>query len=131
LGIQRCLDDEPVTAVKPSPIYQFQKFARRRQAALAAAACFAFLLTVSAGVAAAQAIQNRSLFTAAEEARLKVLSAKERETELRRIALNSGGFTATQPTFEFLHAALVLTLLKVRGETRRLSKNKQTSQESA
>jgi WD40 repeat protein/serine/threonine protein kinase len=86
LDIQRYLDNEPVTAVKPSPIYHLQKFARRHKAALAAAACFALLLTVSAGVAAAQAIKNKSLFTASEEARLKAMDAKQRETELRRIA---------------------------------------------
>ena len=38
----------------------------------------------SACVSAAQAIKNKSLFTAAEEARLREMSAKERETELRR-----------------------------------------------
>jgi serine/threonine protein kinase len=86
LDIQRYLDNEPVTAVKPSPIYHLQKFARRHQVALATAACFALLLTVSAGIAAAQAIKNKSLFTAAEEARLKAMDAEERETELRRIA---------------------------------------------
>jgi hypothetical protein len=86
LDIQRYLDNEPVTAVKPSPIYHLQKFARRHQVALATAACFALLLTVSAGVAAAQAIKNKSLFTAAEEARLKAMDAQQRETELRRIA---------------------------------------------
>jgi len=86
LDIRRYLDNEPVTAVKPSPIYHFQKFARRHQVALATAACFALLLIVSAGVAATQAIKNKSLFTAAEEARLKEMSAKQRETELRRIA---------------------------------------------
>ena len=86
LDIRRYLDNEPVTAVKPSPIYHFQKFAGRHKAALATAACFALLLIVSAGVAAAQAIKNKSLFTAAEEARLREMSAKERETELRRIA---------------------------------------------
>ena len=86
LDIQRYLDNEPVTAVKPSPIYHLQKFARRHKVALATAACFALLLTVSAGVAAAQAIKNKSLFTAAEEARLKAMDAQQRETELRRIA---------------------------------------------
>ncbi len=86
LDIRRYLDNEPVMAVKPSPIYYFQKFARRHKAALATAACFVLLLTVSACVSAAQAIKNKSLFTAAEEARLKEMSAKQRETELRRIA---------------------------------------------
>ncbi|MHC1764346.1 MAG: protein kinase [Verrucomicrobiia bacterium] len=86
LDIRRYLDNEPVTAVKPSPIYHLQKFARRHKVALATAACFALLLTVSAGVAAAQAVRNKSLFTAAEEARLKAMDAQERETELRRIA---------------------------------------------
>ena len=84
--IQRYLDNEPVTAVKPSPIYHLQKFARRHKVALATAACFVLLLTVGVCVATAQAITNKSLFTAAEEARLKEMSAKERETELRRIA---------------------------------------------
>jgi WD40 repeat protein len=84
--LQRYLDNEPVTARKPSVAYVFQKFARRHKVALATAACFALLLTVSAGVSAAQAIKNKSLFTAAEEARLKEMSAKQREAELRRIA---------------------------------------------
>jgi hypothetical protein len=86
LDIRRYPDNEPVTAVKPSPIYHLQKFAGRHKMALATAACFVLLLAVSAGVATAQAIKNKSLFTAVEEARLKEMSAKERETELRRIA---------------------------------------------
>jgi eukaryotic-like serine/threonine-protein kinase len=86
LDIQRYLDNEPVAAVKPSPIYHLQKFVRRHQVALATAACFALLLAVSACVSTTQAIKNKSLFTAAEEARLKEMSAKQRETELRRIA---------------------------------------------
>ena len=84
--LQRYLDDEPVTARKPNLGYVFHKFARRHQVALATAACFAVLLAVSAGVAATQAIKNKSLFTAAEEARLKAMDAQQRETELRRIA---------------------------------------------
>ena len=91
LDIQRYLNNEPVTAVKPSPIYHFQKFARRHKAGLAAAACFALLLGVTAGVAAAQAIKNESLFTAAEEARLREMSSKEREIELRHIAETERG----------------------------------------
>ncbi|MEI6784873.1 MAG: serine/threonine-protein kinase, partial [Verrucomicrobiota bacterium] len=100
LDIQRYLDNEPVTAVKPSPIYHLQKFARRHKAALAAAACFALLLIVSACVSAAQAIKNKSLFTAAEEARLKEMSANQRETELRRIAE-----TERDSSQRFLYAA--------------------------
>ena len=100
LDIQRYLDNEPVTAVKPSPIYHLQKFARRHKAALAGAACFALLLTVSACVSAAQAIKNKSLFTAAEEARLKEMSANQRETELRRIAE-----TERDSSQRFLYAA--------------------------
>ncbi len=84
--LQRYLDNEPVTARKPSFGYVFQKFARRHKVVLATAACFALLLAVSAGVAAAQAIKNKSLFTTAEEARLKAMDAQQRETELRRIA---------------------------------------------
>jgi len=84
--LQRYLDNEPVAARKPSMGYVFHKFARRHKMALATAAGFVLLLAVSAGVAAAQAIKNKSLFTAAEEARLNEMSAKQRETELRRIA---------------------------------------------
>ena len=84
--LQRYLDNEPVTARKPSLGYVFQKFARRHKVVLATAACFALLLIVSAGIAAAQAIKNKSLFTTAEEARLKEMNARQRETELRRIA---------------------------------------------
>ena len=86
LDIRRHLDNEPVMAVKPSPIYHLRKFAGRHKVALATAACFVLLLAVSAGISAAQAIKNKSLFTAAEEARLKEMNAKQRETELRRIA---------------------------------------------
>ena len=89
--LQRYLDNEPVTARKPSLGYVFQKFARRHKVVLATAACFALLLIVSAGVAAAQAIKNKSLFTAAEEARLKAMDAQQRETELRRIAEEERG----------------------------------------
>lgn len=89
--LRRYLDDEPVSARKPDLGYVFGKFARRHKVVLATAACFALLLTVSAGVAAAQAIKNRSLFTAAEEARLKAMDAQQRESELRRIAEQERG----------------------------------------
>ena len=39
LDLQRYLGDEPVTAVKPRPIYHLRKFARRHRVALATAAC--------------------------------------------------------------------------------------------
>jgi WD40 repeat protein/serine/threonine protein kinase len=84
--IERHLSDEPVLAAQPTFLYQLGKLYRRHKVALATAACFALLLAVSAGVATAQAIKNKSLFTAAEEARLKEMSATQRETELRRIA---------------------------------------------
>src|SRR6185503_7280426 len=71
--------------------YQLGKLYRRHKVALATAACFVLLLTVSACVSAAQAIKNKSLFTAAEEARLKEMSAKQRETELRHIAETERG----------------------------------------
>jgi len=84
--IERHLSDEPVLAVRPTFLYQLSKLYRRHKLALATAACFVLLLAVSACVSTAQAMKNKSLFTAAEEARLKEMSAKERETELRRIA---------------------------------------------
>ena len=89
--IERHLSDEPVLAAQPTFLYQLGKLYRRHQVALATAACFALLLLVSAGVAAAQAIKNKSLFTAAEEARLKEMTAKQRESELRRIAETERG----------------------------------------
>ena len=89
--IERHLSDEPVLAAQPTFLYQLGKLYRRYQVALATAACFALLLLVSAGVAAAQAIKNKSLFTAAEEARLKEMTAKQRESELRRIAETERG----------------------------------------
>jgi WD40 repeat protein/serine/threonine protein kinase len=89
--LQRYLDNEPVTARKPNLGYVFHKFARRHKVGLAFAACLALLLIVSAGVAAAQAIKNKSLFTTAEEARLKAMDAQQRETELRRIAEEERG----------------------------------------
>jgi serine/threonine protein kinase len=84
--IERHLGDEPVLAAQPTVPYQLGKLYRRHKVALAAAACFVVLLTVSACVSTAQAIKNKSLFTAAEEARLKAMNATERESELRRIA---------------------------------------------
>jgi len=89
--LQHYLDNEPVTARKPSLGYVFQKFARRHKVVLATAACFALLLIVSAGVSAAQAIKNKSLFTTAEEARLKAMDAEHREIELRRVAEEQKG----------------------------------------
>ena len=89
--IERHLSDEPVLAAQPTFLYQLGKLYCRHQVALATAACFALLLLVSAGVAAAQAIKNKSLFTAAEEARLKEMTAKQRESELRRIAETERG----------------------------------------
>ncbi|MDA1055848.1 MAG: protein kinase [Planctomycetota bacterium] len=96
LDIRRYLDNEPVTAVKPSPIYHLQKFARRHQVALATAACFVLLLTVGICVATAQAITNKSLFTAAEEAKLAAMNGQEREIELRRIAETERGKAETE-----------------------------------
>ena len=89
--IQRYLDNEPVAARKPSMGYVMQKFARRHKVALATAACFVLLLMVSVCVSAAQAITNKSLFTAAEEARLKEMNAKDQALELRRIAETERG----------------------------------------
>jgi WD40 repeat protein/serine/threonine protein kinase len=84
--IERHLSDEPVLAAQPNLSYQLGKLYRRHKAALATAACFVLLLIVSACVATAQAIKNKSLFTAAEEARLKEMDARQREAELRRVA---------------------------------------------
>ena len=84
--IERHLSDEPVLAARPTLYYQLSKLYRRHKLALATAACFVLVLAVSACVSTAQAIKNRSLFTAAEEARLKAMDAQQRETELRRIA---------------------------------------------
>jgi serine/threonine protein kinase len=84
--IERHLSDEPVLAARPTVYYQLSKLYRRHKWALATAGGFVLVLAVSACVSTAQAIKNKSLFTAAEEARLKEMSAKQRETELRRIA---------------------------------------------
>ena len=46
LDIKRYLNNEPVTAVAPSAVYKFQKFARRNKVALATGTAFAVLLIV-------------------------------------------------------------------------------------
>ncbi len=84
--IERHLSDEPVLAARPTVYYQLSKLYRRHKLALATAAGFVLVLAVSACVSTAQAIKNKSLFTAAEEAKLKAMDAQQRETELRRIA---------------------------------------------
>ncbi len=84
--IERHLSDEPVLAAWPTVYYQLSTVYRRHKWARATAAGFVLVLAVSACVSTAQAIKNKSLFTAAEEARLKEMTAKQRETELRRIA---------------------------------------------
>jgi serine/threonine protein kinase/Flp pilus assembly protein TadD len=49
LDVQRYLADEPVLACPPSAWYRFRKFARRRKAALAVAACAFLALAGTAG----------------------------------------------------------------------------------
>ena len=78
-------------AVRSTLVYQLSKLYRRHKWALATAGGFVLVLAVGACVSTAQAIKNKSLFTAAEEARLKEMSAKQRETELRRIAETERG----------------------------------------
>ena len=50
--IERCLRDEPVSAVAPSVAYRFQKFARRHRAALATASALLAILVVATFVSA-------------------------------------------------------------------------------
>jgi len=83
--IERHLSDEPVLAVRSTLVYQLSKLYHRHKWALATAGGFVLVLAVGACVSTAQAIKNKSLFTEAEEARLKAMDAKQRETALRRM----------------------------------------------
>src|SRR5438067_5613922 len=55
--IQRYLSDEPVLASPPTPMYRFQKFARKHNPALATAAAIAACLILGTTVSAWQAIR--------------------------------------------------------------------------
>lgn len=48
--IERYLNDEPVSAMAPSPWYQFKKYARRNRAAFAMAAVLMLMLIVATGI---------------------------------------------------------------------------------
>jgi WD40 repeat protein/serine/threonine protein kinase len=76
--IEHHLRQEPVNARPPSPLYRFQKLARRHNAAFAAAAAIAAVLVAGAGVSTWQAIR------ATEAERLAEASAQRATTETAR-----------------------------------------------
>jgi len=57
VDVQRYLDGEPVTARPPSSVYRFQKFARRHQAPLVAAAAILLTIIAASAVSVWQAIR--------------------------------------------------------------------------
>jgi serine/threonine protein kinase len=57
--IERYLNDEPVSAVPPSPAYRLRKFARRHRAALVTAASFVAVLAVATAISVRQSLRAR------------------------------------------------------------------------
>jgi WD40 repeat protein len=83
--LRRYLNNEPVSAVAPTAVYLFTKYARRHRAGLALAAGIAALLVVSAGYSSAQAAKAREAADKASEAeRLAKVSLGTAEQERNR-----------------------------------------------
>src|SRR5262249_33938675 len=82
--IERFLNEEPIEAGPPSPVYRLRKFAGKNRKWLAAAATFVLLLAGGAGVSTWQAVRARS-------AEKDALLARDDEAEQRRQAERSEG----------------------------------------
>jgi serine/threonine protein kinase/Tfp pilus assembly protein PilF len=67
--IERYLNEEPVEAGPPSPVYRLRKFARKNRKWLAAATAFVLLLVTGTGVSAWQAVRARTAEREAVKAR--------------------------------------------------------------
>ncbi len=83
--IRRYLNNEPVTAVPPTVMYLFSKYASRHKTSLAMAASIAIILVVSATYSAAQAVRAGRAAEAAQEAeKLKSIALGSAEQERDR-----------------------------------------------
>ncbi|MFN0067553.1 MAG: protein kinase domain-containing protein, partial [Limisphaerales bacterium] len=83
--LRRYLNNEPVTAIAPTAVYLFTKYARRHRTTLALAASIAALLVTSAVYSTAQAAKAREAAIKASEAeRLATVSLGTAEQERDR-----------------------------------------------
>jgi len=83
--VQRYLNNEPVTAVPPTVMYLFTKYARRHRTSLAMAASIAVILVISATYSAAQAVRaGRAAQQAQEAEKLKSVALGSAEQERDR-----------------------------------------------
>jgi serine/threonine protein kinase len=76
--IQRHLQQEPVSAVAPSALYLFSKYARRHRAGLAAAAAIMFVLIAGSILSARQAVRATRAEKQAQTARAIEASARSK-----------------------------------------------------
>ena len=84
--LQRFLNDEPVQAMPPSPVYLARKYFRRRKAALlTAAAIFAFLVLATA-FSTWQALRARAYGQESEDAKNEAVSARKVADDLKLLA---------------------------------------------
>jgi eukaryotic-like serine/threonine-protein kinase len=99
LDIQRHLNSEPVTAVAPSPIYTFRKFARRNKLAFGAASAVLMALVVGFGLSLNFYGRERVAREESEERRVEAVSAKSEAQQQARRAVQSE-LAARQASYE-------------------------------
>src|SRR5204862_4377819 len=88
--IQRYLSDEPVLACPPTPMYRFQKFARKHKAALTTAAAIAVCLLLGTTVSAWQAVRATAAESQAKEAAAGEAEQRQRaETNEQKAVANA------------------------------------------
>ena len=87
--IDRFLDDKPVQAVPPSPLYLARKYIRRHKVAILTAAMIMALLFLATGFSTWQAIRATKSEQVAERERNVAEAAKREALESEKIAVNA------------------------------------------
>jgi WD40 repeat protein/serine/threonine protein kinase len=88
--VQRYLNDEPVLARPPSQAYRVGKLLRRNKLAFVASAAVLAALVLGAAVSAWQAVLARRAEREQSRLRTYAETAREKESELRRVAVAAG-----------------------------------------
>ncbi|HZR17580.1 MAG TPA: protein kinase [Verrucomicrobiae bacterium] len=86
MDIQRHLNNEPVVARPPSPLYRLQKLARRNRVAVAAVAAVSAALLIGLTISAWQAVRATRAQRLEQNARLAADGARARESQQRQLA---------------------------------------------
>jgi len=87
--IERFLDDKPVQAVPPSPLYLARKYMRRHKVAILTAATILVLLVVATGFSTWQAIRATKAEKVADIERNAAVAARQEAIESEKMAVNA------------------------------------------